>query len=214
MSIENRREREKQEMRGLILAAAADIAAAEGFGRLSVRKIAGKIDYSPSIIYHYFKDMNEIINTLMQSGCEKIAAAIASADKEYTDPAARLQEMTKNYIHAALDMPDEFLAAQLYRSPQNLHHTASMFAGAAKEKAMLSALFQCIQEINKDRAPDESEIELTAQLIAASALGLIIKLILEKDIGTARRNRLIDHFSGAAVLRLAEIRPESDKGGV
>ena len=44
MSIEKRREREKEEMREIILSAANEIVASEGFDNLSIRKIANKID--------------------------------------------------------------------------------------------------------------------------------------------------------------------------
>lgn len=65
---ENRREREIEEMKELILSSASAIVASEGFEKLSIRKIAKSIEYSPAIIYHYFKDKEEIINILMQRG--------------------------------------------------------------------------------------------------------------------------------------------------
>ena len=66
MTIEKRREREVEEMKELILSAASDIIASQGFDKLSIRKIAKKIEYSPSIIYHYFDDKEEILNVVMQ----------------------------------------------------------------------------------------------------------------------------------------------------
>ena len=59
MTIEKRRKREIEEMRELILKAASEIMSSDGFDKLSIRKIARKIEYSPSIIYHYF-DNKEI----------------------------------------------------------------------------------------------------------------------------------------------------------
>jgi AcrR family transcriptional regulator len=72
MTIEERREREKEEMRELILSAADEIVASEGFDKLSVRKIANKIEDSASIIYHYFTDKDEILHNLMQRGYKKM----------------------------------------------------------------------------------------------------------------------------------------------
>lgn len=204
MTIEGRREREKEEMKELILSAADEIVASEGFDKLSVRKIANKIEYSPSIIYHYFTDKDEILNNLMQRGYKKIELAITSAIMKSNSPEDSLKEMTVNYIKAALKMPDEFMAAQLYKSPKALKYTSSLYKGASKEKSALIALYKCIKEINKDKEVDDSEVELTSQIIVASTLGLIIRLILEKEIGDEQRQKLIEYFSNEIVLRIAK----------
>ncbi len=204
MTIEKRREREKEEMRELILSAAGEIIAAEGFDKLSVRKIAKKIEYSPSIIYHYFNDMDEILNNVMQRGYSKIVSAVTSAEVVGSSPEARLQEMTANYIKAALSMPDEFIKAQLNGSKEALKHTSFLYKGASKENPALSALCECLQEIYRHKKVDENTIEATAQIIIVSTLGLIIKLIVEKDIGEEQRQRLIELYSKETVLKITD----------
>jgi AcrR family transcriptional regulator len=204
MTAKNRREREKEEMKKLILTTAGDIAASEGFENLSIRKIANRIEYSPSIIYHYFSDKDDIINNLMKNGYKKIVEAISSAGLENCSPEDRLKQMTRNYIETALKMPDEFMAAQLNKSEKALIHTASLFRGASKKKSALAALFQCIKEINKDIETDESKIEIKSQIIVVSSLGLILKLIVEKDLGDSQKQRLIEYFCNEAVLKIAK----------
>ncbi len=201
--VENRRQREKEEMKELILQAASDIVGTEGIDKLSIRKIAKKIEYSPSIIYHYFKDKDEILNSVMQRGYRKIITAVSSANVEGNSPEERLRKMTRNYIEAALKMPDEFMAAQLSDSKEALNHTSSLFKGASRKKPDLSALYKCLEEIYRDTEIDENTIEITSQMIAVSALGLIIKLILEKDIDNEQRNHLIHFFCNEIVLRIA-----------
>lgn len=203
MTIEKRREREIEEMRELILLAASDITASEGFDKLSIRKIAKKIEYSPSIIYHYFDGKEEILNILMQRGYKEIVLAVSSIKIEGNSPEEKLIQMTKNYIKAALNMPEKFMAAQLSRSKMALKHSSSLFEGASKEKPALSALYQCLEEIYKDKDVDENTIELTAQMIVVSTLGLIFKIIIEKDIGDEQRENLINFYSNEIVLRIA-----------
>lgn len=203
MTIEKRREREIEEMKEFILLAASDIIASEGFDKLSIRKIAKKIEYSPSIIYHYFKDKEEILNNVMQRGYKKIVSAVSSLKMENSSPEERLIQMTKNYIEVALNMPDEFMAAQLNQSKSALKHTSSLFKGASQEKKALFVLYECLKEIYKDKDIDENTIELTTQMIVVSTLGLIFKLIIEKDIGDEQRERLINFYSKEIVLRIA-----------
>lgn len=203
MTVEKRREREKEEMRELILTAASEIIADQGFDKVSIRKIASKIEYSPSVIYHYFTDKEEILNKVMQRGYKKIVAALNETKLQGNTPEDRLKEMTINYINTALSMPDEFMTAQLSQSSAALVHTSSLFKGASKEKPALSTLYRCLKEIYKDREVDDSTLELTAQMVAVSTLGLIFKLIIEKDIGDEQRQRLIQYYTNEIVLRIA-----------
>lgn len=205
MTIAKRREREVEEMKELILSAASDIIASEGFAKLSIRKIAKKIEYSPSIIYHYFNDKEEILNVVMQRGYKKIVSAVSSMKIESSTPEEKLIKMTRNYINVALSMPEEFMAAQLNQSKVALKHTSSLFKGASKEKLALGELYQCLKEIYRDKDVDENTIELTAQMIVVSTLGFILKIIIEKDIGDEQRNNLINFYSNEIVLRIANV---------
>lgn len=54
MGIKQRREREKQEVRQGTLTAAREIALHEGWQAVTIRKVAERIEYSPSMIYEYF----------------------------------------------------------------------------------------------------------------------------------------------------------------
>ena len=202
MPNKKRREREKSEMRELILAAANEIIAVEGFDKLSIRKIANKIEYSPSLIYNYFEDKDEIVNNLMQRGYQKIVTAISSVNTNIHSPEDRLKEMMKKYIEEALQMPDEFMAAQLNKSPQALKHTSSLYKGASKSNTALSFLFTCLKDINKDMG--DSKLELTSQIIVTSALGFALKLIIEKDIGDEQRQSLIEYFCNEIIIRMAK----------
>ncbi|MDZ5010100.1 TetR family transcriptional regulator, partial [Clostridium perfringens] len=203
MTIEKRRDREIEEMRELILSAANEIIALEGFEKLSIRKIAKKIEYSPAIIYHYFNDKEEIINNLMLKGYKKIVSAISSAETKSNSAEEKLIEMTKNYINIALSMPEEFMAAQLNTSKEALKYTSYLFKGASKEKVALSSLYKCLQDIYKDKPIDEETLELTAQIIAVSTLGLIIKLSIEKDMEEEQKQKLIEFYSKEIVLKIA-----------
>jgi len=139
----------------------------------------------------------------MQRGYKKIVSAVSSMKIESSTPEEKLIKMTQNYIKVALSMPEEFMAAQLNQSKVALKHTSLLFEGASKEKPALSALYQCLKEIYKDKDVDENTIELIAQMIVVSTLGLIFKIIIEKDIGDEQRDNLISFYSNEIVLRIA-----------
>ncbi|HQW03934.1 MAG TPA: helix-turn-helix domain-containing protein, partial [Saprospiraceae bacterium] len=64
MGINERKERERDAVKDLILSAAREIFLAEGYENTSIRKIATKIEYSPGIIYNHFKDKNDLLLAL------------------------------------------------------------------------------------------------------------------------------------------------------
>ena len=61
MGILERKERDKLEMRLMILEAAKEVFVSEGFEKASIRAIAERIEYSPATIYLYFKDKNDLL---------------------------------------------------------------------------------------------------------------------------------------------------------
>jgi AcrR family transcriptional regulator len=191
MTIQERKERERAEMQEIILKAAVEIFKEEGLDKLSIRKIAAKIEYSPAIIYHYFKDKDDIINNLMRKGYGRIVQGLQEVPDSEGDPEKRLKDMTRKIIQMALEIPEEYSSIQLSAKPEVLAYTASLFKGATQKKHALGILFRSLKEVYKDL--DDDTIELTAQIIWTSTFGIIIKLIIEKDISEDQRNKLIEH---------------------
>ena len=72
MSIAERKQRDKEEMRHLILDAARDIFLSKGYYEASIRNIAEKIEYSPGTIYLYFEDKDEIFHSLHEEGFRRL----------------------------------------------------------------------------------------------------------------------------------------------
>ena len=68
MTISTRKERQKEELRGKILQAAKELFMKKGFEDTSIRNIAEKIEYSPTTIYLYFKDKDDIFCELHKEG--------------------------------------------------------------------------------------------------------------------------------------------------
>ncbi|HMA37182.1 MAG TPA: TetR/AcrR family transcriptional regulator [Chloroflexia bacterium] len=79
MGSKERRERQKQELREGILAAALRIASAEGWQAVTMRKVAELIEYSPPTIYEYFESKDAILGTLAQEGFRKLRERLETA---------------------------------------------------------------------------------------------------------------------------------------
>lgn len=107
MSIEERKEREKLEMRQLIIKTAMKLFLAEGIENVSIRKIAEQIEYSPGALYSYFKDKGEIIHAIHEEGFEKLHALQKTLD-DIQDPIEKLSKMGRLYMKFAMENKDYY----------------------------------------------------------------------------------------------------------
>ena len=116
MGIASRKEREKAEMRKLILGAAHDIFKENGYDGLNIRSIAERIEYSPATIYLYYKDKNELFFALQyEAAAAKRDHLLPAASIE--DPWERLVEFGRLYVDFGLKHPDWYDLLFLTRAP-------------------------------------------------------------------------------------------------
>ncbi len=107
MGIIERKEREREEMRRLILDAAQKLFLTNGYEKVSIRNIADEIEYSPATIYLYYKDKNELFFALHQMAFDKLIAEFAPI-AELEKPMDKLIEMGRLYIRFAFENPELF----------------------------------------------------------------------------------------------------------
>src|SRR4051812_46528057 len=102
MTISNRKERQKEELRGKILQAARELFMQKGFEDTSIRNIAEKIEYSPTTIYLYFKDKDDIFFALHQEGFTLLNQYFKPLG-HVANPFERLKAISKAYITFAME---------------------------------------------------------------------------------------------------------------
>lgn len=108
MSTKKRRERDKEKMRRRILDAAKELFVKEGFDNVSMRRIAGAIEYSPAAIYRYFRNKREILSVLRDEGFARYVERQKVGLEKYPDPVERLKEGGKGYVQFAISEPDYY----------------------------------------------------------------------------------------------------------
>ncbi len=116
MGISERREREKEEMKELILKTANRLFAENGFEKVSMRNIADEIEYSPTTIYLYFKDKNELFYALHLEGFRMLAEEFRPL-LDVSDPMERMYQMGLRYIRFAFENPDYYRLMFLVKDP-------------------------------------------------------------------------------------------------
>ena len=106
MGIKERRERQRRELRGSILSAARELASEEGWGAVTIRKIAGRIEYSPPMLYGYFDSKEDILLELVRMGYAGQLEAIERARDAARGPEEALIAMSRAWYRFAVEAPD------------------------------------------------------------------------------------------------------------
>jgi AcrR family transcriptional regulator len=116
MTISNRKERQKEELRVKILQAAKELFMVKGFEDTSIRNIAEKIEYSPTTIYLYFKDKDDIFFALHSEGFALLNQYFKPL-AHVADPFERLKAISKAYITFAMENGEFYDLMFIIRSP-------------------------------------------------------------------------------------------------
>lgn len=108
MGIIERKERERQEVRSLILEAAQQAFIEDGYEKASIRAIADRVEYSPASIYLYFKDKSEIFFAVHELGFEKLILQMSDAVEGIENPIEKLRQQAYAYMKFALENPEMY----------------------------------------------------------------------------------------------------------
>jgi len=198
MTKEDKKEREREEMRSLIIETAGRIIAEEGIGKLSIRKIAQRMEYSAGIIYHYFQGKEEIVEQVLQKGYQEMVSGIRAAqgpgENSEQPPGMMLRASLRQFVNGSLAQGSQYRNVMLNDSPAVLSHTAVLFKGAGQQRQAIGMLCRNLSLFQSMKDRDPAYIEKTAQIIWSSAFGLIIRLTVEKDLPKEQKEALISHY--------------------
>ena len=107
MGVKERREREKSETRDKILDAARELFVTEGYDGVSMRRVAEKIEYSPTAIYVHFADKNELFRELCHQDYARLAEVFQGSAVPI-DPVERLKQIGRTYIDFGVHYPNHY----------------------------------------------------------------------------------------------------------
>ena len=107
MTIHARRARQKALLRQEIIDAARDILAREGYEQLSMRKVAERIEYSPTAIYLHFQDKRDLVFQICEETFVRLVDDLSSLEHDYPRPLDRLREGLRRYVAFGLSHPQQ-----------------------------------------------------------------------------------------------------------
>jgi AcrR family transcriptional regulator len=168
MGINERKERERDAVKDLILSAAREIFLAEGYENTSIRKIATKIEYSPGIIYNHFKDKNDLLLALHDKAFECKIEALFLSVQNMPDPLERLKATGRGYIQYGIDNPQDYELMFILSCTMEALAVKEEFwqDGAMAINMLKQNIVECMEAgyFRKDINPDEISLILWSQV--------------------------------------------------
>jgi len=171
MGSNERRARAKVALRQRILDAARELFVREGYDAVSMRRIAARIEYSPTAIYLHFPDKQSILSAICDETFDKLSARLTQCFARTVDPLARLRDGMRIYVEFGLEHPHHYTVALLLkpvearRSEPTAGHRAFAFMQAAVAGAMAAGAIR------------PGEVDTTSQTLWAACHGLVALLI-------------------------------------
>lgn len=95
-------------MRRRILDAARQLFARDGVDKVTLRRIASRIGYSPAALYRYYRNKKEILSALREEGFARFAELQKRAGETFRDPVERLRAGARGYVRFARSEPDSY----------------------------------------------------------------------------------------------------------
>lgn len=185
-------EKKKQEsVKKAIIQVAKEIVEKDGFGGLSIRKIANKVGYSPGNIYQYFKSKDHIIENMISDTYLSMLEILKKDYKTFETISDEIVFKYKKYIDFALDNSVYFKMIMMNENEDILKKTSVLKKGASIKQPALLFLRKYIEKGVEEKEFYVKNIELATQSLWVSVYGLIMRLIIEKNIDN--RDKLIDY---------------------
>ncbi len=138
-AIRHRQAQEKQELRQAILTAAGALFLEQGYERFSLRKVAERIGYSPTTIYLYFRDKDDLLFTVVDEGFVRFGHQLAAAAESQEDPWERIIALGRAYVTFGLQNP-------VYYQLMFLQRTDFLTQRAVGESQPRIASFRVLQQ--------------------------------------------------------------------
>ncbi len=189
MGTAQRREREKAALRQEILAAARELFAKEGYESVSMRKIAERIEYSPTTIYLYFRDKEELIRQICEETFALLTRKLEKVIAAEANPIAKLKAGLRAYVDFGIKHPDHYRVSLMM---PNAHQTGKPFElepGAKAFEILVNGVAECV----KAGCFIQSDVMAIAQALWSTVHGLTSLQVSKGDcFPWVDRNLLID----------------------
>ena len=189
MGTKERRAREKEQLRRQIISAARELFVDEGYENVSMRKIADKIEYSPTTIYLYFKDKADLLDSVCKETLLDLLNTLELLNRDKSDPVETLRKSGKAYVEFGLKYPQDYKLTFVVR-PQ-FQQGLGLEEGSVGER-VFNYLRAMVSECIRQKAFRRVDVDTAGQALWSAVHGVTLLLIDFSDFPWTEKDKLID----------------------
>lgn len=172
-------ESKRDAVRNAILDSAKTIIENEGVKKVSIRRIASDIGYSPGSIYQYFHDKESIVTSVIESGYNDLMKNVMDEPKEGLGPEALIKARFMSYARAVLEMPFYYKHVMFSDNDKIVKRTAVLDGAALRKRPAFDELIQALDEGKTQGVFNHHDSTLHAQLVWTAVFGTLSRAIIE-----------------------------------
>src|SRR5262249_20856143 len=168
-----------------ILNAARELFVEQGYDAVTMRKVAERIEYSPTAIYVHFRDKQALMRELCDHDFLQLATTFQRLAR-VEDPLERLRRCGRAYVQFAQEHPNQYRLMFMTPHPPELDDpsSSSLERGNPQQDAyalLLSVVRDGLEK--KVFRPGLKDPDLIAQTLWASLHGVVaLHLVMAKDV--------------------------------
>ncbi len=181
MGTQERRAREREEIRTKIIDAAREMFASEGYDAVTMRRIADEIEYSPTAIYFHFKDKDALIHEICDVDFGKLAHEFGGI-ATIADPIERLRRTGQAYAEFGIRNPNHYRLMFMTPHPPYSPADSRLQKGNPEEDAYAFLCQIIIEATEQGRLRrDLKDPDLVCQTVWAAVHGVISLQIAKQN---------------------------------
>jgi AcrR family transcriptional regulator len=178
-----------------ILEVSRNLLVKDGFGKMSMRKIAKRAGVSATSIYLHFQNKDELLLALIESSIAKLASALEENLTDSDDSITKLEKMAQSFVDFALENPQEYEIIYMVRPEEMPKFPKEKFQQIRKIYELLAGI---ISEGKRTGSLKVDDPLMSAYMIWAQLHG-VASVIISRRLDTRIPNeefvsQAVDHI--------------------
>jgi AcrR family transcriptional regulator len=126
----------------------------DGYATLSMRRIAQAIGCTPTSIYLYFRDKDDLIHALIDEGMQRLTRTLQDALAQDSEPTGRLRRVCRGYLEFGLANPEYYEVMFLLHPKHMARYPADKYRRARKNLEAIAEGLAAALGLPPSRAPE------------------------------------------------------------
>ena len=154
-----------------------------------MRKIAEKIEYSPTTIYLYLKDKTDLVQQICDQTFADLAQELTAIEQKRGNPLEKLRRGMRAYVNFGLVNPSQYEFVFIAPITEGTESEYENSTGKAAFEILRGAAAECAAA----GLLRSSNVEVTGQTLWAGIHGVTSLLIKHRNFPFVGREQLIDN---------------------